>query len=207
MRLISRRRLLLATTVLAGLALAAGPVLAVNLAELNKAPDLGEMALGPEDAKVTIIEYASATCPHCAAFHTGTYKQLKAEYIDTGKVRFVFREFATNDAALAAFMVARAVPKDAYFHLMDVYFETLGTWTQGNWADGLFNIAKQAGMTREKFDATMKDEALARAIIAIGEKGQEFGVRGTPSFFINGEMYEGDRTLEGFKARIDPLLN
>jgi len=195
---ITRRSLLLAGTATLALAIA-GPAHAVDIAELNKPPELGEMALGaPEGAKVTIIEYASATCPHCAAFHKNAYKKLKAEYIDTNKIRFVFREFPLNDAALAAFMIARAAPKEAYFPIIDVLFDTLEVWAADP-MKGLGDIAKQAGFTTEKFEATLKDEALARGIMAIR-------VQGTPSFFVNGEMFEGDRTFEAFKTKIDSLL-
>ena len=206
MTMISRRQFLLAGSALAGLALLQVPAFAQDLSELNTPPELGEMALGPEDAKVTIIEYASATCPHCATFHKDAYKKLKADYIDTGKIRFIFREFPLNDAALAAFMIARAAPKEAYFPLIDVFFETLEKWAQ-NPAQGLLDIAKQAGFTQEKFDATLKDEKLARGILAIRDAGSKFGVKGTPSFFINGEAFDGDRTYDAFKAKIDPLLN
>lgn len=204
MTLISRRSLLLAS---AALGFSGVPALALDQAEFMKAPELGEMSLGAgEDAKVTVVEYASATCPHCAAFHADTYKKLKTEYIDTNKIRFIFREFPLNDAALAAFMVARAAPKDAYFPLIDIFFETLGTWTKDNWVEGLFNIAKQTGMTREKFDATLKDEALAKGILEIREAGDKFGVEGTPTFFINGERYDGERTIEAFRTKLDSLL-
>jgi protein-disulfide isomerase len=189
----------------AGLGLAGAPAMALDIAELNKAPELGEMALGPADAKVTVIEYASATCPHCATFHKNTFGKLKTEYIDTNKIRFVFREFPLNDAAMAAFMIARAAPKEAYFPLMDIYFNTLETWAASP-AEGLFNIARQAGFSKEKFDATLKDEALASKIIAIRDGGAKFGVQGTPTFFINGELYDGERSIEAFRAKIDPLL-
>ncbi len=202
---LNRRNLMLGASVLAGLGLIGSPALALDVEALNKAPELGEMALGPDDAKVTVIEYASATCPHCASFHKDTFGKLKAEYIDTNKIRFVFREFPLNDAAMAAFMIARAAPKEAYFPLMDIYFNTLETWA-ANPDEGLFNIAKQAGFTREKFDATLKDEALAKKILAIKDVGAGFGVQGTPTFFINGELFEGERTIEGFRAAIDPLL-
>ena len=203
---LTRRHLLNAGTALAGLALLPASAWAVDPAEFNVAPALGEMSLGAEQSKVTLTEYASATCPHCAAFHAETYGKLKAEYIDTKKIKFVFREFPLNDAALAAFMIARAAPKESYFPLIGAYFNTLQTWTAGNWVDGLFDIAKQAGFTREKFDATLKDEALAKAILAIRDAGAKFGVSGTPAFFVNGEIYEGDRTFEAFKAKLDPLL-
>jgi protein-disulfide isomerase len=206
MTLISRRHLLAAGTAAAGLALVVRPALAVDQAALNKPPELGDMVLGNPDAKVTIIEYASATCPHCAAFHANSWKELKSQYIDTNKVKFIFREFPLNDAALAAFMIARALPKESYFPVIGIYFDTLSEWTKDNWVEGLFNIAKQAGMTREKFDATLKDEKLARAILAIREDGAKFGVNGTPTFFINGDIYEGEDTLAAMKAKIDPLL-
>ena len=202
---ISRRQLLLGTVAVAALAFAA-PAFAVDVAELNKAPALGAMALGADEgAKVTLIEYASATCPHCAAFHKEAWGTLKAEYLDTKKIRFIFREFPLNAAALAAFMIARAAPKESYFPLIDIYFNTLETWAQ-NPAEGLLNIAKQAGFTQEKFDATLKDQALAKSIMAIRDGGVKFGVKGTPSFFLNGEQFEGERTFESFKAAIDPLL-
>jgi protein-disulfide isomerase len=90
--------------------------------------------------------------------------------------------------------------------VIGIYFDTLQEWTKENWVEGLFNIAKQAGMTREKFDATLKDEQLARAILAIREDGAKFGVQGTPSFFVNGELYTGEDTFDAMKAKIDPLL-
>jgi len=205
MNMISRRHLLLAGAALAALG-ATTPAFALDKAEVMKPPALGDMALGAEEgAKVTIIEYASATCPHCAAYHKDAWKKLKAEYVDTKKIRYIFREFPTNDAALAAFMIARSAPKDAYFPLMDVFFETLETWAQDP-RNGLLNIAKQAGFTEAKFDETLKNEALAKGILEIREDGSKFGVEGTPSFFINGEKFDGERTFEAFKAAIDPLL-
>lgn len=207
MSMISRRHLLLAGAALAALG-AATPVLAgaVDMAELLKPPALGDMALGADEgAKVTVVEYASATCPHCAAFHKDVWPQFKKEYVDTKKVRFVFREFPTNDAALAAFMLARAAPKEAYFPMIDVFFDTLETWTQ-NPRDGLLNIAKQAGFTEAKFEETLKNEQLAKGIMEISSAGQKFGVTGTPAFFINGEVFQGERSFEEFKKVIDPLL-
>lgn len=202
---ISRRNLLLFGTAFLGLA-ATRPAQAVDVAELHKPPELGDMTLGAgEDAKVIIVEYASATCPHCASFHKDAFRKLKAEYLDTGKVRFIFREFPLNDAALAAFMIARAAPKDSYFPIIDVLFETLDTWAK-NPAEGLLNIARQAGFSEEKFNATLRDEALARGIMAIRDGGVAFGVQGTPTFFINGELHEGERTFEAFRQKIDPLL-
>ena len=98
--------------------------MAQDLTGLNDPPAFGEMTMGPDTAKVTVIEYASATCPHCAAFYNDTFGALKKEYIDTGKIHFVFREFPHQDAALAAFMLARCAPKEKYFPLIDVFFAT-----------------------------------------------------------------------------------
>lgn len=202
---LNRRDFLLGSTALSGLALLAMPALALDQAELNKPPAIGEMSMGPADAKVTLIEYASASCPHCATFYNDTFAALKSEYIDTGKIRFVFREFPHNDAALAAFMLARSVPKESYFPMMDVMFKTQATWL-ANWPEGLSNIAKQAGITKEKFDAILKDQALAKGIIDVRDQGAAFGVTGIPTFFLNGEKLDGDVTIETLRARIDPLL-
>jgi len=211
MKMLSRRSILLAGAALAGLAVA--PALAeeaakpVDLAELLKPPALGDMALGADEgaSKVTIVEYASATCPHCAAFHKDVWPKLKADYIDSKKIRFIFREFPLNDPALAAFMIARAAPKDSYFPLIDVFFDTLQTWAQDP-ANGLLNIAKQAGFTQEKFDATLRDEKLAKGIMEIRDGGAKFGVKGTPTFFINGTPFEGEVTYDNMKAEIDKQL-
>ena len=210
MKMITRRSLLLAGAAVA--ALASTPALAqeegapVDLAELLKPPALGDMALGAgEGAKVTIVEYASATCPHCAAFHKDVWPKLKTDYIDTGKIRFIFREFPLNDPALAAFMIARAAPKESYFPLIGVFFDTLETWAKDP-ANGLLNIAKQAGFTQEKFDATLKDEKLAKGIMEIRDGGVKFGVQGTPTFFLNGKPMRGEVTYDSLKADIDKLL-
>jgi protein-disulfide isomerase len=203
---ISRRQMLLAGAALIAIGATRPALASVDVAELHKPPAIGDMALGAgENAKVTLIEYASATCPHCAAFHNDAWKKLKAEYVDTGKIRFIFREFPLNDAALAAFMIARAAPKESYFPLIDVLFATLDTWAQ-NPAQGLLNIAKQAGFSEDKFNQTLRDQALAKGIMEIQQAGTKFGVKGTPTFFINGEVYDGERTYEAMKAAIDPLL-
>lgn len=206
MNMINRRSLLLAGAALAGLA-ALSPALAdADMAELLKPPALGDMALGADEgAKVVLVEYASATCPHCAAFHKEVWPKLKADYVDTKKIRFIFREFPLNDPALAAFMIARAAPKESYFPLIGVFFDTLETWAQDP-ANGLLNIAKQAGFTQEKFDATLRDEKLAKGIMEIRDGGVKFGVKGTPTFFINGVPFEGEITFDAMKAEIDKQL-
>ncbi len=202
---LNKRHVIFGSAALASVALGAASSFAQNLAGLNDPPAFGEMTLGPDTAKVTVIEYASATCPHCAAFHNETFEALKKEYIDTGKIRFVFREFPHQDAALAAFMVARCAPKEKYFPLIDVFFATQPEWTQ-NPQEGLYKIAQQAGFTKESFDACLKNEAVAKEILAVRSKAEGFGVTGIPTFFVNGERYEGDTTIEAFRAKIDSLL-
>jgi protein-disulfide isomerase len=204
---IDRRRLILGSIALFGAAgLAQTGLAAVDLAKLNEPPANGEMSLGPENAKVTVIEYASASCPHCANFYKTTFQDLKKQYIDTGKIRFVFREFPHNDAALAAFMIARCAPKDRYFPLIDTFFTTQDTWLK-NPAEGLFKIAQLAGFTKASFDACLKNETVAKSILAVRDKAEsEFGVEGIPTFFINGQVLDGEASLDEFKKIIDPQL-
>src|SRR3954465_5512477 len=119
-----RRTLIRGAFALAGVSAFARTSLAdVDVAKLNEPSPIGEMSLGPDTAKVTVIEYASASCPHCANFYKTTFQDLKKQYIDTGKIRFIFREFPHNDPALAAFMLARCAPKDKYFPLVETFFE------------------------------------------------------------------------------------
>jgi protein-disulfide isomerase len=204
---IDRRTLIRGAIALAGLTGLAGVGLAaVDVAKLNEPSPIGEMTMGPDNAKVTVIEYASASCPHCANFYKTTFQELKKQYIDTGKIRFVFREFPHNDAALAAFMIARCAPKDKYFPLIDTYFQTQDSWLE-NPAEGLFKIAQLAGFTKASFDACLKNEEVAKGIIAVRDKAEsEFGVTGIPTFFINGKILNGEATFDQFKKVIDPQL-
>ena len=207
MKLISKRDFILASAAVAGMALAAPLAFAaVDIKILNTPPAEGDMTMGPDTAKVTVIEYASATCPHCAAFYNDVFPALKKEYIDTGKIHFIFREFPHNDAALAAFMVARCAPKEKYFPLVDVFFSTQPEWTKDPLA-GLNKIAQQAGFTKESFDACLKNEAVAKNILEVRKTADGLGVTGIPTFFVNGEMMEsGEKTIEEMRKKIDPLL-
>jgi protein-disulfide isomerase len=168
-------------------------------------PPHGEMELGAPDAKVTIIEFASASCPHCRAWHVDIFKRLKPDYIDTKKVRFIFREFPHNDAGLAGFMLARCVPMEKYFPLVDVLFEQQESWTADPLPQ-LRDIAAQAGLSVEDFDACMKNETLARNILSVRDAASVAGVSGVPSLFINGERFEDSHNWDALKARMDSLL-
>ena len=144
----------------------------------------------------------------CRDFYKGVYQDLKKEYIDTGKIRFVFREFPHNEPAMAAFMLARCAPKEKYFPLIDLYFDQQDAWTQ-NPLDGLFKIAQLAGFTKESFDACLKNETVAKGILDVRNLAeQKFGVQGIPTFFLNGQRFEfkGEPTMDELRKAIDPLL-
>ena len=178
----------------------------IDLTDLLTPPEEGDMIEGQDTAKVTVVEYASASCPHCAAFYNDVYVKLKTDYIDTGKVRFVFREFPHNDQGMAAFMVARCSPKEKYFPLVDIFFKT-----QEKWVPDAFNqlkdIAKQTGMSEADFDACLKNEKVAKGIWDVRDKAdKKYGVNGIPTIFVNGKAYEGERTYDAMRAVIDPLL-
>ena len=203
---LNRRKLLFGLA--SGLALIAGqiPAWAIDLEKLNEPSEAGEMVLGSPDAKVTIIEYASASCPHCAKFHKETFHLLKRDYIDTGKVRLVFREYPHNPQAVAAFMLARCAPSDKYFPLIEAIFATQESWLKAP-KDGLFKLARFAGFSPEAFEACMNNRVIAREIVAVQKKAKtEFGVRGVPAFFINGELFSGALSIDKMKSIIDPLL-
>ena len=205
---LSRRTLLLGTAAftLASTAQAEDAPGKVDLTDLLAAPEEGEMDMGPANAKVTIVEYGSASCPHCAAFYKDVYLKLKPDYIDTNKVRFIFREFPHNDQGLAAFMVARCAPKEKYFPLLDVFFTTQQTWVPDAF-NQLKNIAQQTGMSAADYDACLKNEKVAKGILDVREKAsKKFGVSGIPYIFINGKTVQGETTYENIKTIIDPLL-
>jgi protein-disulfide isomerase len=180
---------------------------AVDQAKLHEAHPLGERSLGSPEAKVVIVEYASSTCPHCATFHKEVFPTIMKDYVDTGKVKFIFREFPLNDVDLAAVMLARCAPEDKYFPLIETYFEQQETWTQGNPTEQLFKIAQLAGFTKESFDACLKNEQVAKGLVEARERAaSEFGVDSTPTFFINGQIQRGVDSLEGFRKLIDEAL-
>jgi protein-disulfide isomerase len=179
----------------------------VDMAKLLQPGTLPEMSLGKPDAKVTIVEYASMTCPHCAHFHATTLPDLKKKYIDTGKVRLVFREFPWDPRAEAGFMLARC-SGDNYFAMVDVLFKQQMQWAGvENSKDALLQISKLAGFTQEKFEACLTDQKLLDDVRAVQKRGaDEFGVNSTPTFFINGGRYPGAMSIEEFSAILDPLV-
>jgi protein-disulfide isomerase len=179
----------------------------VNLVELYKGTPLPDKVLGSDTAPVTIVEYASVTCPHCASFHQQTYPALKSKYIDTGKVKLIFREFPTQPApvAIAGFMLARCAD-DKYYPMLDAIFSQQQGWAQDPY-NGFLRIARQAGFTQEKFEACLKDQKLAEQIQEVAKRGNEqFKVESTPTFFINGKKYVGALSMGELEKILEPLL-
>ncbi|MCG7506290.1 DsbA family protein [Mesorhizobium retamae] len=179
----------------------------VDMADLLKPGALPEKQLGKDDAKVTIVEYASMTCPHCAHFHETTLPALKTKYIDTGKARLIFREFPFDPRAEAGFMLARCAG-DNYFPMVDVLFKQQQTWAVAeNVKDAMFQLSKLAGFTQESFNACLTDQKLLDQVRSVQKRGaDEFKVDSTPTFFINGQTYKGALSIEELSAIIDPQL-
>jgi protein-disulfide isomerase len=203
------RRLLMGALAAAILSLstAAGSAQGVNVGDLHTPGQLGEKALGPSDAKVTVVEYASMSCPHCAHFDATTFDAFKLKYVDSGKVRYIFREFPLNAPAFAVAMVARCAPADKYFDIVHTYFRSQDKWlTSSNLKAAVLDIAKTFGFTQQSFDACVSNQALFDAISAVRDRGSSFGVQATPTFFINGKKFEGALSLESLDKAIEPLL-
>jgi protein-disulfide isomerase len=216
--LIITRRAFTAALSLAGLAALAGltplrlitGALAQTAADVAKPVSLPDMALGPADAPVTIVEYASMTCPHCAAFTENVFPKIKSEFIDTGKIRFVFREFPLDIKAAAGSMLARCIAKtDAgkYFAVVDLLFKQQTEWAGPKTTEILKRIGKQAGLSEQNVEDCLKDQALLDKIAADQKYANDvLKVNSTPTFFINGEMLKGETSFEEFSKRITPLL-
>jgi protein-disulfide isomerase len=181
-----------------------------SAADVAKPVSLPDMALGPKDAAVTITEYASMTCPHCAAFTAQVFPQIKKEFIDTGKIRFVFREFPLDIKAAAGSMLSRCIAKDdagKYFAVIDLLFKQQNEWAGPKTSETLTRIGKQAGLSQQNVEDCLKDQALLDKIAADQKFANEvLKVNSTPTFFINGEMLKGETSFEEFSKKITPLL-
>jgi protein-disulfide isomerase len=179
----------------------------VDAAKLLEPGLLPEKVLGKDDAPVTIVEYASMTCPHCAHFHETTLPELTTKYIDTGKARLIFREFPFDPRAEAGFMLARC-SNDNYFAMVDVLFKQQESWAGVQDAKAaLLQISKLAGFSQESFEACLTDQKLLEDVRTVRERGSnDFGVDSTPTFFINGNRYPGAMSIDELSAIIDGLL-
>ena len=181
-----------------------------SAADVAKPVSLPDMALGPATAIVTITEYASMTCPHCADFNEKVFPKIKSEYIDTNKVRYVFREFPLDIKAAAGSMLARCIAKDdagKYFAVIDMLFRQQNDWVVKNTTETLTRIGKQAGLSQQAVEDCLKDQALLDKIAADQKYAADvLKVNSTPSFFINGELIKGDTRFEEFDKRLKSLL-
>ncbi len=208
----SRRDLLKIAAASPALALlAASPVFAqnarVDLEQLMAGEALPDVVEGDANAPVTIVEYASMTCSHCAAFANNVYPTLKSKYIDTGKAKLILREFPLDPLATAGFMLARC-SGDKREAMIQLLFAQ-----QKNWAfvdkplDGLLNVVKQTGMSQESFEKCLKDQALYDKINQVRDRAAEkFNVNATPTFFVNGKRISGEMTVDQLDKEITPLL-
>ncbi len=168
---------------------------------LAVAGPMGDYALGADDAPITVYEYASLTCNHCAAFHLQSFPEIKEKYIESGKVRWVIRAFPFDPAATAAVMLARCSGEDRYYKFLDVLFEQQPQWAfQGNPGENLEAIAKQGGFSSQAYEACIQNEEIFAHVRDVQARGQEVhGVRSTPTFFVNGEKVEGALPFSEFE--------
>jgi protein-disulfide isomerase len=178
-----------------------------DLAMLAKPGPDGEIVLGSEKAPVTIIEYASMTCPHCAHFAEHTFPELQKRYIDTGKVRFIFREFPLDALAAAGFMLARCAGKDRFMPIVETLFAKQHEWLVEPPIPPLREIAKQFGFTQQTFDECLANQKVLDGIQDVRDRAAEqLGVNSTPTFFINGKKFNGDLSIDTMAKEIDPYL-
>ncbi len=213
---LTRRQVFATTSILAGAGVmgtllgrpydahAAGEI---DQADLAKAGPDGDVVLGSEKAPVTVIEYASMTCPHCAHFSTATFPELQKRYIDTGKVRFIFREFPFDALAAAGFMLARCAGKDKFMAVVETLFAKQSEWMVQKPVPPLMNIAKQFGFTQESFDKCLANQQVLDGIQNVRDRAAEkLGVNSTPTFFINGKKLVGDQSIDAIAKEIEPYL-
>lgn len=170
-----------------------------------------DMVMGSDKAPVTIIEYASLTCPHCAHFDETTFPKLKSEYIDKGLVKYVYRDFPLDRMALAAAQIAHCAGPERYFNFIDAIFRQQATWTDGKDSNAIIanlkKLARQGGLSEQAADACLNDKALQDSILAQSLKGEkEFKVDSTPTLIINGQKHPGALSFEELQAVVTPLL-
>lgn len=179
-------------------------------AELAVAGPLGDMVMGADNAPVTVIEYASMTCSHCAHFQEATFPELKKRYIDAGKVRYILREFPLDPLSAAGFMLARCAAKDAkdkFFAMVDTLFVQQKVWVVQKPLEPLKIIAKQAGFTDQSFEQCLANQPVLDGIENVRQRGSEkFGINSTPTFFINGKKLTGDLSISDMEKEIQPYL-
>ena len=213
---VSLRRLagaafLCATALAANVALAAGappePDRTVDMATVLKPGALPELTMG-EPSGVPMVEYGSLTCPHCATFSREIFPELKKDYIDTGKVHFIFREFSRNSLDVAAFLLARCVGDDKAFAAVELLFSQQDKWAFVDQPlEPLIAAMRPAGLTHDQAMACLKDQSKADAMVAVGKRAEDqIKMTGTPTFVIDGKVYGGELSIDQLKAILDPII-
>ena len=183
-------------------------ILNPSIEEIMKPGELPEMALGRKDAPVTIVQYASMTCPYCRKFQVETFPTLKREYIDTGKVRYVLRaEFPIGKQSGLATIALRCAPPDKYFVLYEKLMVQQASWvSQEVRPDPIFKVAAQVGMTRAQFDSCRENRGMINALNGIKERGRTLGIIGTPNFFVQGKLVKSVIGMKEIREMVDPIL-
>lgn len=166
-----------------------------------------ERVLGDPNAPITIVEYSALTCSHCASFHTNTLPELKKAFIDTGKAKIVYRDFPIDNLALGAAVIARCVPEQSYFPMIDMLFKNQGTWTRAdNPLEALKGYARLAGLSSDKVDACIQNKDLVVAVQQVrNEANQSYGVNATPTFVIEGTVVSGAQPYAEFEKILSGL--
>lgn len=164
--------------------------------------------MGREDASVTVIDYSSLTCPHCADFHTQIFPKFKEHYIDTGRVKFIYRDFSVEPVATAAAMMARCVPHDMYFRFIEILFSHQKTWSRASKPrQELVNLARLGGMTEKEVNQCLSDATLLADMNAMkNEAISMYGIKATPSFVIGGRTYVGVTSYDALAALVETAL-
>jgi len=182
------------------------PESAVDMAKVLAAGPLTELSIG-EAAGVPVVEYGSLTCPHCAHFSKDVWPAFKAAFVDTGKVRYIFREYSRNNLDVGAFMLARCMGDDKTFPTIELLFAQQDKWANDKPLDGLTAALRPTGMTRDKLESCLKDQKTADALTQIVKTADEtVKVSGTPTFVIDGKVYDGALSLEDLTAILKPIL-
>ncbi|MGI9405316.1 MAG: DsbA family protein [Hyphomicrobiaceae bacterium] len=176
-------------------------------AQLLETGPLPDRTMGNRNARVTVIEYGSWTCPYCREFRKRTWPAFKREYIDTGKVHYILREFPIGRSSGNAALITRCAPAKHYFRLYSLYLANQHKWvSQDVRTDAIYSIAAQTGMTRAAFNACLKNKKLIEGVKWSKTRGRELGVIGTPTFFINEKQVRSFITIEELRQHLDPLL-
>ena len=179
----------------------------VDMATVLKPGPLPELTIG-DASGIPVVEYGSLTCPHCATFSREVFPELKKDYIDTGKVRFIFREFSRNSLDVAAFLLARCVSDDKAFAAIELLFSQQDKWAfVDKPLEPLIAAMRPAGLTHDRAMACLNDKAKADAMVAIVKRAtDELKMTGTPTFVIDGKVFGGELTMDQFRAILDPLI-